>query len=132
MEGCGSTSSWTKNLLPKKRDVFGNEQLQTSVALWSPTIATVAREMNDKVLSELIAHDVGVAWPGRRRGETSEQNRNRAMVVGRAVDKELRAVVESPGYDYFSDELKVLELEGAVRSARAEVNKDFPKPTPQK
>ena len=121
-----------RNSLPQRYDVLGRPEAQTGgAALWDPTIATVAREMDDTVLTALIAHDVGIAWPSRQPQETDAHYRTRARVVGRQIDRVLRIVVASQPYQTTTPEVQQRMLERGISAARETVPPQIPMPALQ-
>ena len=105
-----------------RRTVFGDEMAQSPQASWDPTIAPVARELDDRMLQELIAHDVGVGWPRRKVEagtlEDLQAYRRRARVVGRAIERQVRDLIRHPLYDSLTAEPKTDALEQAVAQGR--------------
>ena len=112
-----------RNRLPARLTVFGEPQAQTTRAIWDPTIATVARDMSDQVLRELVKHDVGIGWPQKRSGESADDFRARTIVTGQSIRERLTQVVESPNYRDMDAERQIGMLEDAIRAARDRVRK---------
>jgi hypothetical protein len=112
-----------RNQLPSRLTVFGDPQAQTTRAIWDPTIATVARDMSDQVLRELVKHDVGIGWPQKRSGETAEDFRARTIVTGKSMRERLTQVVGSPNYQRVDDDQKIKMLEDAIRDGRDRVRR---------
>jgi len=127
--GAQSRLPGLRNSLPPRLNVFGDRETQETRAIWDPTIATVARDMSDGVLRELIAHDVGVGWPQKRRGEAAEDYAKRVRVTGEAIRTQVTRVVASQAYRRATDGKQTEMLDDAIASARTRVRPKFrPRP----
>jgi hypothetical protein len=107
-----------RNVLPARRDVFGRDMPQEWTALWDPTIASAARELDEPVLRELIMLDVGVGFPQRSAGESREEYRERAKAVGKAIERNLGATIRSGAYQRASRDQRIEILEATISATR--------------
>lgn len=124
--GAQSRLPGLRNLLPERRDIFGETARQELRPIWDPTIAPVARELHDDTLRALIAHDVGIGWPSRKPKESAEDYRRRTELVGRAIGRQVGIVVQAPWYRTASHETQTEALERAVDIARRQVAPIYP------
>ena len=115
-----------RQYLPARETVFGRQETQTYIALWSPTIATVARELDDDVLRELIKHDVGVGWPNRKVGESREDYRRRASVVGKHIKARVERLLQNSAYQDMDAEQQKSQLEDMISRARRDLAPYYP------
>lgn len=87
-----------RNLLPARLTVLGDTQAQTTRAIWDPTIASIARDLQDDVLRELVKHDVGITWPRQTKDETAAAYRQRVVDTGAEIKARVGRLIDSPRY----------------------------------
>lgn len=110
-----------RNQLPARINILGEQEMNNAPAIWSPTIATVARDLQDDVLRELIAHDVGIAWPRQTKDETAETYRKRVVDTGAEIKLRVSRLIASPSYRRQKDDKQAEMIGEAIDESRRRV-----------
>ena len=116
---------WLRNALPRRVDVLGRFEDQGKAALWNPTLAIPAREMNDAVIRALLDHDVGVGFVNRREDETREAHQARITATGKAIDLLVGRVLANGALEGRSMEERRQVLDRVISRARTLVNQEI-------
>jgi hypothetical protein len=126
-KGIQSRIPGLREMLPERYDVLGRPMEQSASQAVDPTLSQPDKAANDPVVRALVANDVKVGFPERRREkdgkqEPAEEYRMRSILAGRLIEFRILWKMDTPLYKAaMPGEARKEKLEDAINDARKEL-----------